>query len=96
MGKVTLCQGDQLFVGLNCLLNGQRHEIHSHADQDKLYFVLVGTGHITVGDRTDLVETGDLVFARAGEPHGIDNTSENPMIVLTVMAPPPKPKPGPA
>ena len=95
MGKATLCQGDQLFAGLNCFLPGQQHALHTHADQDKLYLVLAGKAEVTVGDRTDQVGEGDLVLAESGQPHGIANTGTGRLIVLTVMAPPPKPKPGP-
>lgn len=90
MGKATLLAGSQVFAGLNCFLPGQRHELHTHSGQDKLYFVLEGTGEVTVGERTESVETGDLVMARSGEPHGINNPGPERLVVLTVMAPPPK------
>ncbi len=93
MGKVTLCHGDRVFAGLNCFLPGQRHELHSHPGQDKLYLVLEGTGDVTVGDRTEQVQPGDLVMAESGQPHGIANAGPGRLVVLTVMAPPPKAKP---
>ena len=92
MGKATLLAGSQVFAGLNCFLPGQRHELHTHTGQDKLYFVLEGTGEVTVGEATESVETGDLIMARSGEPHGIGNPGPGKLVVLTVMAPPPKPK----
>ncbi len=89
MGKATLCQGNRVFAGLNCLLAGQRHDLHSHAGQDKLYFILEGAGDVTVGDRVERVESGDLVMAESGQIHGIANPGPDPLVVLTVMAPPP-------
>lgn len=89
MGKATLVAGSQVFAGLNCFLPGQRHALHTHEGQDKLYFVLEGTGEATVGDTTDRVEPGDLVMAGSGEPHGISNPGPGNLVVLTVMAPPP-------
>ena len=44
MGKATLGSGTHLYAGLNCFEPGQEHHAHVHADQDKLYVVLDGTG----------------------------------------------------
>lgn len=93
MGKATLCSGNQLFAGLNCFLPGQTHELHTHKGQDKLYFVLEGCATVTVGGVTETVEAGDLILARAGEPHGVSNSGPDNLVILTMMAPPPAPKP---
>lgn len=90
MGKVSLAAGDRLYAGLNCFLPGQEHAAHVHADQDKLYYVLSGSGEATVGDETHAVSEGDLVLAPAGVPHGLKNTGLIPMTVLVVFAPPPR------
>lgn len=89
MGKVSLLAGNQLFAGLNCFLPGQVHDLHTHAGQDKLYLVLEGTGHATVGGSRSKVGPGDLVLAKEGEPHALENTGPERLVVLTVMAPPP-------
>jgi len=89
MGKVTLAAGQHLHAGLNCFLPGQEHKAHIHADQDKLYLVLAGAGEAVVGDTTERVSAGDLILAQAGVPHGLKNTSTEPLIVLVVFGPPP-------
>lgn len=96
MGKVTLAAGNHLFAGLNCFEPGQAHEAHVHADQDKMYYVLEGLGEVTVGDQVQGLATGDLAFAPAGVPHGIRNTGNGKLIVLTVFAPPPGYSKGPS
>ena len=93
MGKADLLAGGQVFSGLNCLLPGQAHQLHTHAGQDKLYLVLEGRGDVTVGDQVERVEAGDLVLAREGEPHALENPGPGNLVVLTVMAPPPRTKP---
>jgi len=42
--KATLFQSGRLMLGLNCLEPGQSQHAHTHADQDKFYFVAEGTG----------------------------------------------------
>lgn len=93
MAKADLLSGEQVFSGLNCFLPGQVHQLHSHAGQDKLYLVLEGCGDVTVGERTERIESGDLVLAREGEPHSLANPGPANLVVLTIMAPPPGPKP---
>lgn len=93
MGKATLCSGNQLFAGLNCFRPGQTHDLHTHKGQDKLYFVLEGCAKVTVGKVTEIVDAGDLILARSGEPHGVSNPGPDNLVILTMMAPPPGPKP---
>jgi quercetin dioxygenase-like cupin family protein len=90
MGKVSLGAGDYLYAGLNCFLPGQAHHSHVHADQDKLYLVLEGSGVASLDGEESEVGPGDLVFARAGVPHGMKNGGADNLVVLTLFGPPPK------
>ena len=92
MVKTDLIAGEQLFAGLNCFEPGQQHALHTHADQDKIYLVLEGKGIVTVGEQSDTVEPGDLVFAKSAEPHALRNPGPGRLVVMAVMAPPPSPK----
>jgi mannose-6-phosphate isomerase-like protein (cupin superfamily) len=92
MGKSELLSGNQVFSGLNCFLPGQTHSLHTHAGQDKLYFVLEGRGSVTVGTNTETVRAGDLVLAREGVQHALENPGPDNLVVLAVMAPPPRAK----
>lgn len=88
--KAILFQGDQLLVGLNCLQPGQIQAVHDHADQDKVYVVMEGRGRFTVGAEIREAAQGEVVWAAAGVPHGVENVddSEN-LVVLVCIAPPP-------
>lgn len=92
MVKTDLVAGGQLFTGLNCFEPGQEHALHTHAGQDKIYLVLEGNGVVTVGEKIDTVESGDLVFAKSAEPHALRNPGPGRLVVMAVMAPPPSPK----
>ncbi len=87
--KTTFLHSPRLLVGLNTLLPGQTQPLHDHADQDKFYFILAGTGRFTVGEETRICGAGDLVLAPAGLPHGASNDGEELLSFLTVIAPAP-------
>jgi quercetin dioxygenase-like cupin family protein len=89
MGKATVVHGDTLFAGLNCFEPGQEHAAHTHAGQDKLYYLLSGSGEILIGDRTENLSAGDAAFAPAGVPHAIRNSSSERLVVMAILAPPP-------
>lgn len=88
--KTTLFSGDHLMIGLNCLEPGQVQAVHDHADQDKFYYVVEGTGHFTVGQDTTEVGPGHVVWAPAGVPHGVENKRDTRLTILMGIAPPPR------
>jgi quercetin dioxygenase-like cupin family protein len=79
----TRCQAD-----LYCLRPGQSQVVHTHADQDKLYLGIEGTGRIDVGGEVADLEPGVLVLAPAGVGHGLANPGTAPLVVLVVVVPP--------
>lgn len=87
--KTTLWQGEQMLVGLNCLEPNQTQPTHAHQGADKLYFVLEGRGSFNVGEVERDAETGSLVVAPAGVPHGVTNNSTARLSLLIAIAPPP-------
>jgi len=91
MAKATLASASVLYSGLNCFLPGQEHQPHAHEGQDKLYYVLAGSGLATVANDTYDVTAGDLVLAPAGLLHSMKNTGAENLVVLTILAPPPGP-----
>jgi mannose-6-phosphate isomerase-like protein (cupin superfamily) len=90
MSKSTLVQGDLLFAGLNCFEAGQEHALHAHAGQDKLYFVLEGSGTVQIGDESELLSAGDAAFAPSGVAHSVRNPGPGRLVVMAVLAPPPR------
>jgi quercetin dioxygenase-like cupin family protein len=91
MSKSTIVQGDSLFAGLNSFEPGQEHAPHAHAGQDKLYFVLEGSGIVQVGAETELLSAGDAAFAPSGVIHSIRNPGPQRLVVMAILAPPPNP-----
>ena len=87
MGKADLFRGVRMFVGLNGFEPGQEHAAHIHADQDKLYVVLEGSGELTVGSETTQVQVGDTAFAAAGVTHAVRNTGTQRLVLLVAISP---------
>jgi mannose-6-phosphate isomerase-like protein (cupin superfamily) len=90
MGKADLAVSEQVFAGLNSFEPGQEHKLHTHQGQDKLYFVLEGEGDVTVGVERSRIHPGDLVLAKSGEEHSLANPGPGRLVVMVVMAPPPR------
>src|SRR6202035_2499312 len=89
MGKATLFHSERMLVGLNAFEPGQEHRLHAHAGMDKVYHVLAGSGVFLLEDREEPMETGTMLIAPAGVPHGIRNTGAGRLLVLTILAPSP-------
>ena len=76
-------------LGVNCLEPGQAQKVHEHADQDKFYAVQEGIGRFTVGARSFEAGPGDVVWAPAGVPHGVENQGKARLSILVGIAPAP-------
>src|SRR5262245_6887334 len=90
MTKSTLAQGEFLFVGLNSFEPDQEHASHAHEGQDKLYLILEGSGMVQIGEQTEFLFAGDAAFAPSGVVHSIRNPGPHRLVVMTIMAPPPR------
>ena len=89
MKKNSLFDSPYLFYDAYCLMPGQHQKIHTHEGSDKIYYVLEGTGRFTVGDEEKDLPKGHAVIARSGEPHGVRNAFDEPLVLLVTMAPRP-------
>ncbi|MBL8058475.1 MAG: cupin domain-containing protein [Anaerolineales bacterium] len=87
--KATLFASPRLLLGLNCLEPGQSQAVHDHADQDKFYFVVEGQGEFVVGTETRSAGPGSVVWAPAGQPHGVTNAGAQRLVILMGIAPAP-------
>lgn len=90
MRKINLFETPRFFLDLYCLEGGQSQKPHDHAENDKVYFVLEGTGRFRVGDEERILGAGETVLAAAGAVHGVVNDGPDRLIVLTFMAPHPR------
>ena len=86
MGKSTLFESSRLLVGLNAFEPGQEHRLHAHAGLDKVYSVISGEGVFLLEGRELAMQTGDVLVAPDGVPHGVRNTGSARLLVLAILA----------
>jgi mannose-6-phosphate isomerase-like protein (cupin superfamily) len=90
MQKVNLFATAHLFLDVYCLEPGQSQKVHVHEKSTKYYIVLEGRGRFEIdGDIKDL-GPGQAVLAAPGDPHGVENRTEERLVLLVGMAPPPE------
>lgn len=66
---------------------GATSEAHLHKEREESYFVVNGTGSVTIDGETTAIKSGDLVHAKAGQKHSFTNTENFPMRYLVITAP---------
>lgn len=89
MKKLNVFKTSRFFCDVYCFEAGQLQKAHAHGDQDKLYFVLEGSGTFQVGTESQILEEGQGTMAPAGEEHGVVNHTNQRLRVLVFMAPNP-------
>ena len=89
MAKIALAVTPRAQLDLYCLAPGQAQKPHSHADQDKLCYVLDGMGTFSLDGQEETLTAGDAVVFPSGSQHGIVNSGSVELLVLVVVTPPP-------
>jgi quercetin dioxygenase-like cupin family protein len=89
MQKLPVFDSPNYFCDLYCLKPGQDQRIHSHAESDKIYFVLRGKGLFHIAGEENELGEGEAVIARPGQEHGVRNSSAGDLILLVFMTPRP-------
>ena len=89
LSKVSLFDTDKFFCDIYCFEPGQSQKVHSHADSDKVYYVLQGKGKVTVGTEEKELGPYEITIAPAGQDHGVVNHTDEQLVMLVFMAPKP-------
>ncbi len=90
MSKVSLFDSERFFCDIYCLEPGQQQKVHAHEGSDKVYYVLEGSGKVTVGAETRDLSADEITMAPSGEEHGVVNDSGGRLVMLVFMAPKPQ------
>jgi quercetin dioxygenase-like cupin family protein len=60
---------------------------HRHARHDEGFYVVSGTAHFTVAERTYEAPAGTLVMIPPGAPHTFANPGDEPAVLLNTFTP---------
>jgi mannose-6-phosphate isomerase-like protein (cupin superfamily) len=60
---------------------------HHHRQLEEIYYILEGSGRMTVGDEQRDVEAGDAIFVPRGSLHSLANTGNVPIRLLVACGP---------
>jgi len=67
---------------------GGATEPHCHPAAEEIYYILAGTGRMTVGDEARDVGPFDAILTPPGVRHTLANTGSTPLVFLCCCAPP--------
>ncbi len=60
--------------------------LHIHDQGDELFYVVSGRGTATLGEKTEVIETGSVIFVPRGAVHRIENVdNDDPLKVVFFM-----------
>jgi mannose-6-phosphate isomerase-like protein (cupin superfamily) len=60
---------------------------HHHTATEEVYYILRGSGRMTVGDEERAVGAGDAIFIPRATTHTLANTGAEPLVLLLVCGP---------
>ena len=89
MKKNGIFETERFFCDTYCFEPGQSQSPHTHAKEDKVYFVLEGRGLFTVGTDEKELGPGEIALAPAGQSHGVANQSGQRLVTLVFVTPKP-------
>lgn len=69
------------------LAPGQRTQSHRHRSTEEIYFILAGSGLMTLAGDTFPVQPGDSILIPPGTAHCIENSGSEALRILCCCAP---------
>lgn len=80
------CQAQRLTITLVEMEPGGVQHVHAHAPE-QMYFILEGSGLMTVNTEQQTVQAGDCIFFSAFDEHGLQNTGGTVLRYLSAASP---------
>lgn len=72
------------FIDHAVLPPGASIGLHTHGNNEELYFILEGEGLMTVNEEQRNVAKGDLILNPPGGTHGLENRSNKNLSILVI------------
>jgi mannose-6-phosphate isomerase-like protein (cupin superfamily) len=80
------CDAENLAITLVEMEPGGVQHVHSHAPE-QMYYILEGSGMMTVGNERRQVKVGDCVYYPPFAEHGLENTGGTVLRYLSAASP---------
>jgi mannose-6-phosphate isomerase-like protein (cupin superfamily) len=80
------CQAQRLTITLVEMAPGGVQHVHAHAPE-QMYYLLEGSGLMTVNGEQRPVQAGDCIFFSAYDEHGLQNTGGTVLRYLSAASP---------
>lgn len=71
-----------LYLGIGWLAPREVHILHHHPDASEFYYILAGSGKVTVGEQVVEAGPGTAIYIPSGDKHKIVNDGKQTMVVL--------------
>ena len=70
------CLKSITYVSLAKLQPSLAYEAHDHRDHEEVYYIISGTGQITIGTETARFRDGDIIYIPENAMHSIKNDGD--------------------
>lgn len=60
--------------------------IHEHVGDEEIYYIISGSGIMTVDNESREVGKGDIVLTKSGSSHGLENTGAEELKIFVACA----------
>lgn len=85
--RKRLIMADRIEAELVCYAPGQATVEHHHVGQDEIFYIVEGSGAITVDGETTHVCAGSMVLAAAESKHSVRCDPDSNMVMMFFKAP---------
>ena len=80
------CDAKDLSITIVDMAPGGIQHVHAH-ESEQMYYLLEGTGLMTVDDEQREVKAGDCIFFSSLSRHGLENTGDTLLRYLSAASP---------
>jgi len=80
---------DKIIFNTFYLKPKQMLPFHKHPATDEMFFIVEGVGEFTVGNEQTIVGATSSVYGQAGVFHGVVNSGDHDMVMISVQGPKP-------
>jgi mannose-6-phosphate isomerase-like protein (cupin superfamily) len=70
------CLKSITYISLAKLQPTLSYEKHDHRDQEEIYYIITGSGHIKIGDEEARFRDGDIIYIPEKTSHSITNDGD--------------------